>query len=51
VELTPDSAQSHAQLGYALMMRGKNEEAAVEIEVALRLDPENQLARVLKSRL
>ena len=45
VELAPKSEYLHNNLGYNLLMQGKNEGAAAEFREALRLNPRSEAAR------
>src|SRR5262249_7173702 len=43
--LSPKSASLHNNLGYNLLMQGKDEAAAAEFQEALKLNPASQVAR------
>jgi Flp pilus assembly protein TadD len=45
VRLSPDHAQAHGSLGIALGERGRLAEAEHHLREAVRLDPNDQLAR------
>jgi len=45
VELAPNLDYLHNNLGYNLLMQKKNEEAAEEFRMSLKLDPKSQVAR------
>jgi Flp pilus assembly protein TadD len=45
LELAPKSDFLHNNLGYNLLMQGKNDEAAAEFREALRINPHSQVAR------
>jgi protein O-GlcNAc transferase len=51
VELSPDSATAHSDLGGALAQAGRAEEALTHIRMALAIDPDNAAARENLSRL
>jgi tetratricopeptide (TPR) repeat protein len=47
----PRPAMAHAWLGRLFELQGKREEAAKEIETALKMDPKNKMAQEMQKRL